>query len=148
MDYENTTIQYNYPIYYNIEYNNEKEYRKCMREVFQMNPENYPQDMSEYDDETKDEMEYDEKAVSNAIYYIMNLTEKEPLFQELYLLSAATILSEDIMTGMMILFSFDNLAQFHNILKIFFNPELYDTKEYRDIMTDKINLLKDCFIKK
>ena len=99
---ENTIIQYKYPIYYNIEYNNEKEYRKCIRDIFQMNPKNYPQDMSEFDDESKDEMEYDEKAVSDGIDYIMNLTKKEPLFQELYLLVAATILSEDVMMGMII----------------------------------------------
>ena len=53
-------MEYSYPVQLTIEYSNDTEYRHCLRNLFKMNPINYP-DISEMDlDEvTKDEVQYD-----------------------------------------------------------------------------------------
>jgi hypothetical protein len=145
---QETTSKYEYPIYYKVEYKNDREFRKCIRDIFQMEPHNYPVELEEMDEETKDELEYDEEAACQVIDHIMEVTGKDPLFQELYLLSAATIFSEEMIMGLTLLLSYDYLEHFHPILAIYMKPDLYKFKDIMDDAVEKITLLKEKFTKK
>ena len=62
--------EYTYPTDYVVEYENNREFRRCLRHIFQMNPANYLDVIEDADDEFRDEMEYDE--TKNAIVFQYN----------------------------------------------------------------------------
>ena len=66
-------MTYSYPIQLNIHYSTDEEYRKCFRNVFQMDSMQFPDiDNMDLDDVTADEMMYDEKAASRTMEYVFN----------------------------------------------------------------------------
>ena len=114
------------------QYTTNTEYRQCLRELFKMNPEiceakvkdteNHNQET--IDDETADEMRYDNEAVGKIMDYIYEKTQKHKLFQELYDKAASKMLSLDRDIGLCVLFSYDYLLLFQNCLDVFFKaPE-------------------------
>ena len=124
-------------------------YRQCLRQIFQMNPENYPDSIKqleeelgdEFDKETRDEIEYDEESAGLMMQYIRNQTKHLPIFQRLYELAAARILSRDHEIGVAILYAYDYLPLFHECVCRFLNdPSSLDetTPAYKELF-DMLN---------
>jgi hypothetical protein len=108
--------EYTYPTDYVVEYVNNREFRRCLRHIFQMNPSNYLDVIEDADDEFRDEMEYDE--TKNAIVFntIMEATKDDPRFLDLYKKSAKLVFSVDVDIGLTLLTSYDYLRHFHPLL--------------------------------
>jgi hypothetical protein len=139
---ESKVNSYKYPVHYKVQYTNDREYRKCIRELFQMNPNNYPDVIEEADEDFKDEVEYDDESAEKVIDYIMSITKNDPLYHELYEMAAATMMTEDLGLGLVLLFSYDYLELFHPILILYINPDLYKFKDIREDAIEKLTLLK------
>ena len=112
-------IQYNFEK--DISYTSNEEYRKCMRELFSMNTVEITDDI---DEETKDEMDYDDATISIAMGKLFDYTKTNERFQELYDLAAALMFSIDREIGQVVLFSYDNLPLFHLCLASFHREPL------------------------
>jgi hypothetical protein len=75
------------------------------------------------DDETLDEMNYDEMTISKTMDLLYQFTQENEMFQKLYDLAAARMISTDRLIGQAVLFSYDYLPLFHQCLASFFNDE-------------------------
>ena len=110
-----------------LPYTSNREYRQCLRRVLNMDADNYKdsiQDLEnalhdDFDEETRDEMEYDDASASKVMDAIFAATQNHPLFQELYELAAARMMSTDRNIGLAVLFSYDFLALFHACILVF-----------------------------
>jgi hypothetical protein len=101
-----------------VNYENDKEFRNCLREVFKMGDN---VDNSSYLDEiTRDENNYDFESATKAMDYVFEKTHTNTLFQSLYDLAAAKMFSTDRSIGLAVMFSYDNLKDFHYCLWDFF----------------------------
>jgi hypothetical protein len=118
-------------------------YRQCLRQIFQMNSENYPAAIKqleeelgdEFDKETRDEIEYDDESAGLMMQYIRNNTKLLPIFHKLYELAAARFLSRDHEIGVAILYAYEYLPLFHKCLCIFFNNAADLTEETPEYIT-------------
>ena len=99
--------------------NSNQYYRKCIRELFKMNVEITPE-IACLDEETQDELLYDEKTMNSTLQLLFDATIGDPLLKELYDLGAATFFSTDRTIGQVVLFSYDYLPLFHPCLRDFF----------------------------
>jgi hypothetical protein len=77
----------NYNLDKDVSYTNNREYRKCLRELFNMKC-IINEDLNDIDEETKDELLYDENTMSAIMDEIFNATKNNELFNELYDLAA------------------------------------------------------------
>ena len=119
------------------DYSNNLEYRQCLREEFSMDTNAYSEKIDELherlgddlDKETKDENEFDDNAASNAMDYVFSQTKEEPLFQKIYQIAAAKMISTDLQTGLAICFSYDYLGVFHKCLYQYLQNPTEFTKE-------------------
>jgi len=116
-----------YQFSYNPQYENNFQYRQCLRDVFSMdvliNPPKWDQMDPDLDEETKDELVYEGGAISLGMDYIYNATKENTALNQLYLDAAALMLSQNHDIGLSILFAYDYFADFHNCLRVFFeNP--------------------------
>jgi len=107
-----------YPLDYDMPaYTTNAEYRECLRRLFSMDPANYPENTriyaEEWDTETLDEMCYDNETASKIMDFVYAKTKDNDLFQKLYDLAAARMISMDREVGLCILFSYDFMGQFH-----------------------------------
>lgn len=106
-----------------LEYNTNEEYRKNIREVFSMNCSQIDI-IEDIDEESKDELLYDENTMNKEMDNIYNLTKDNNLFIHLYELAAARMFSTDRTIGECVLFSYDFFYLFHPCLCLFINyPE-------------------------
>ena len=103
-----------------IEYDNDEEYRQQILKVF---------NLSEYTDEIT-------KGIDSVYEDIRENEEFERLLEK----AANSMLSEDKELGLVILFSYDHFPAFHDCIK--------EYKELKIAPLDKINSLKEKFIKK
>jgi hypothetical protein len=118
-----------YPTNIIIEYTNTTEYRKCIRKLFNMNQKNYENKINEIekhndeilDDETRDEISYDDDSSKMMLEYLFQKTQHIEEFSELYQKAAARMFSVDETIGQAILFSYDYLYYYHCCLVDFFN---------------------------
>lgn len=133
----------NYPVDLKMEYLDTAGYRSCLRQLFKMNPNNYvintnnEYDVNSMDDESIDELSYDETAASGILDYVYEKTRDNTLFQKLYQLSAGLMLSTDMEIGVSVLFSYDYLADFHNCLVAFMKDSVgftLDTPYYSTLV--------------
>jgi hypothetical protein len=107
-----------------IKYNDNNEYRKCIRELFYMNTISINDDIDEV---TKDEMDYDDETISKTMGQLFTLTKDNLCFQQLYELAAALMISTNKEIGQVVLFSYDNLPFFHSCLASFYRePENFN----------------------
>lgn len=124
-----------YLYYLDIQYENDFQYRKCLRNVFCMiSRESLDKDLDEV---TMDENNYDEEKSKKAMDYVYSRTTNHPLFNHLYEKAAALMFSVDKSIGLCVLFSYDYLHCFHNCLKCFFQePEQFNEKShpYQDLV--------------
>ena len=126
---------YNYPINLQIHYTNDDEYRECIIRVFHYN-------------ETNNEDDED-----FSIKMLDILFEKTSVhFKELYELSSAVMMMEDLEIGLAILFSYDHFSLFHLCLcdYLLINQEekeeqiqFINTNQYYLQLLDKFRKNKD-----
>ncbi len=125
-----------YNIKIDVNYNNNTSYRECLRQVVNMDISklNIPWDQmdDDLDEETKDELLFDNYAMSSTMDYIYDKTKENDFFKEIYLLGASKMFSTDPNIGLAILFSYDFFALFHLCLQDFFNNKL-DTINYNNL---------------
>jgi hypothetical protein len=106
------SLQELYNLDYVVSYQTNEEYRECLRKVFFMK--DVDSDCNDLaDEETRDEMNYDEDTLSAVMDLILEKTLGIPAFDELYLLGAAKMISESKDIGMVILMSYDFFPWFH-----------------------------------
>ena len=100
-----------------VQYNDNKSYRNCLRKVTNMNLDklNIPWEKmdSDLDEETKDELLFDNEAISKTMDFIYEKTHNNILFKELYSIAASKMFSEDLQIGLAVLFSYDFFEKFH-----------------------------------
>ena len=116
-----------YQLSYNPQYENNFQYRQCLRDVFDMNvtknPPKWDQMDTDLDEETKDELVYEGGAISQGMDYIYDATKDNKELKGLYLDAAGLMFSIDPSIGLSILFAYDYFTDFHNCLRVFFeNP--------------------------
>jgi len=119
-------------------YKNDKEYRACLRCIFGMKQENYP-DTSEMDldDITEDEMSYDDSSAQKVMDFILKSTDNNQLFTKVFELGAAKMISMDKEIGLTILLSYDFLHLFHPCFIDFLeNPDTFQetTESYAALL--------------
>ena len=104
-------------------YSNNAEYRKVLRTFFNMNIDSIQstlmQDNYDYDDETIDELLFDQDSVNTGMTNILDKTSGNLLFDELFSLAAGKMFSTDRETGLCILLSYDFFADFHILWQLF-----------------------------
>jgi len=123
-----------------IEYSDNREYRHCLRNLFLMKADNYEAITNDdaYDEETRDEMGYDDSAAIMALDYIYANTKDNEMFRELYLLGAATMFSDGPELGLTIMMAYDNLRLFHLCMVCYIeNPTEFtrETSVFKDLVT-------------
>jgi len=122
--------KYSYPTELTLTYSNDFEYRKSLRQLFQMNSTTYPDIINaDIDPVSRDELEYDEQSTTRAMNFVIEQTRSNPLFYALYEQAATFMFSTDIDIGLAVLFSYDYMLLFHNCLKDYFKslPDNTDT---------------------
>lgn len=131
----------NYKTAYDVKYINDQEYRKCLREVFDMDltvPEETIRKLETangeiFDDKTEDEMLFDYEKTETAMNFIFEKTKDHSEFQELYLLAAAKVISLNTSIGMSICFSYDYFYLFHKYLVIFLLENRIDNDKHEQL---------------
>lgn len=131
------TLYNNYNLNKDVYYTNNKEYRQCLRELFNMKCV-ISADLEGLDEETKDELLYDENTMSVIMDEIYNTTNKNELFNELYDLAAARMFSTDRTIGQAVLLSYDYLCFFHNCLASFLKGEFDNKNEFYLLLKMKL----------
>lgn len=94
------------------EYSNTTEYRNIFRKITHQST-TPPENPFDLDEETLDELHYDESIVSNFLDIVFENTNTNPLFQTLYDLAAAKMISMDREIGLAVLFSYDYFGAFY-----------------------------------
>jgi len=131
----------NYNTSYDVKYINDQEYRKCLREVFNMDltvPEETIRKLEDvngeiFDEETIDEMLFDYEKTETAMNFIFEKTKDRTEFQELYLLAAAKMISLNPSIGMSICFSYDYFHLFHKYLVVFLVENHIDNEKHEEL---------------
>lgn len=130
-----------YNITVNVNYNDNYSYRSCLRAVTNMCKSDIyvPWDKmdDDLDEETIDEMLFDNVKMTTSMDYIYNKTHTIPKFKELYSLAAGKMLSTNQSIGLAILFSFDYFSYFHKCLIDFFNNNDVNSSNF-DILKNKL----------
>ena len=127
----------NYDLNKDVYYTNNREYRKCFRELFNMKC-IINEDLNDIDEETKDELLYDENTMSAIMDEIFNATKNNELFNELYDLAAARMFSTDRTIGQAVLLSYDYLCFFHNCLASFLKGSFDNKNEFYLLLKIKL----------
>lgn len=125
-----------YNINIDVAYKDNETYRKCLRQVVNMDISNlnipWDQMDDDLDEETKDELLFDNVAMNTTMNYVYDKTKENEFFKEIYLLGASKMFSTDPNIGLAILFSYDFFDLFHLCLQDFFNDKL-DTINYNNL---------------
>jgi hypothetical protein len=111
-----------------ISYNNNTEYRDWIRRIFRFNKnaKTYYAELTEkemeieIDEESRDEMEFDLDNMQIGLDFLFDTTISSPIFEELYILSAATMFSTDFKIGQSVLCSYDFFYLYYTCLWYFF----------------------------
>lgn len=135
---------FDYPINLEIEYINDFEYRWCIRELFKHpslnskpnNKTNSAGDIVTNDDDiTNDELDYDEFSSSVFLKEVFNDTSTNKELMLLYKSAAAVMFSTDENTGFVVLLAYDNLDLFHKCLCVFYKTNTcLDNPYYTELL--------------
>jgi len=121
------------------EYTTNQEYRQVLREFFNMNIDKQTilAEYNDIDEESLDEMLYDENAVEIALNKVYEKTKHNPAFQKLYIESAAKMISMNPETGLAILLSYDYFKEFATLLYVYEHlqsgSKIETTTEYQTV---------------
>ena len=108
-------------------YHNTNEYRNEMRRIFCMDSSNYPDIDSSIDNESRDELEYDEQTMSAALDRIYENTKEHVIFRQIFEKAAGCMLSTDHEIGLAILCSYDYLDVFIPCYREYMLTGTFDT---------------------
>jgi hypothetical protein len=130
-----------------IEYIDNKGYRQCLRELFSMNAANYAEKVNtikmqeELDEETEDEISYDNDSAVKLMDDIFSNTKDNKLFDIVYKLAAAKMISEDPSIGQVVLFSYHYLPYYHLCLVDYLESPSNFNKENKNykILVEKLS---------
>lgn len=133
-----------YDITIKVQYTNNTEYRECIRKVFRFDSQQlldnlkaqHP-DFDTYEDETKDELVFDEQLIDVGMGELMKLTAEYTPFRELYRKAAALVISLDLDIGLAVLLSYDYFRDFHEVLVEFFgehSTSVSDSDAYKRLL--------------
>lgn len=126
-----------------VTYNDNKSYRNSLRKVTNMNLDklNIPWEKmdNDLDEETKDELLFDNEAISKTMDFIYEKTYNNILFKELYSIAASKMFSEDLQIGLAVLFSYDFFETFHLCLVDFFKNDFSNVNTQYLILKNKIS---------
>jgi hypothetical protein len=112
-----------------IEYKTNKEYRQVIREVFNQDCSSQEEELNKYDldEESYDEMLYDNNTMLNILDTIYLNTKSHYMFQTLYDLAAAKMMSINREIGLSVLYSYDYFYLMHICLCIYLDyPEQFN----------------------
>lgn len=127
-------------------FSNNEGYRASLRSFFNMNVESIESELKKesYDEETHDELLFDQAAVNKGMSDILNKTAGNPLFDELYSLAAAKMFSTDRETGLCILLSYDFFYDFHVLWQMFSNEpnDVSHTTECYVLLLNRLSIHK------
>lgn len=115
-----------YNINVDVKYECNSKYRQCLRDVFTMDVTKMDVSLNnipDLDDETRDEMLFDENKISEGLDYIYNLTKTNDYFNDLYYGAANVMFSQDPNIGLSVLYSYDYFIFFHLCFRDFVNKE-------------------------
>lgn len=107
-----------YPIQLSGIYNDDVGYRAFIRKLCSMEHK-CPWDsntLHEIDEVSLDEYDYDDNAMTELLDNVFSQTHSIPVFNKLYTLAAATMMSEDTSIGVAVLFSYSFASIFHNCI--------------------------------
>ena len=103
-----------------MNYTDNTQYRQCIRNYFNMNPTNCSQNIQQdWDEETIDEMSYDDSAISKGLDVIYDKTKNHPLFKTIYENAAAKMISTNHEIGMAVCISYDYFKYFHACIVLY-----------------------------
>ena len=114
-------MNYNYPVNVQIQYTNDDEYRKCITRVLHID-----------EDEDNEDNDDDLILILDIIFEITSVH-----FKELYELSSAVMMMEDLDIGLVILFSYDYFSLFHLCLCDYLSINREEEKEELIQFTNK-----------
>lgn len=129
-----------------ISYKSNKEYRQWIRRIFHFTKDaktyyanlNETDFETEIDEESKDEMDYDYDSMKTGLDILFETTKDEPVFEEIYLLAAATMFSTDVKIGQVVLCSYDYFHLYFTCLWHFFlekETKMESLSSYQQIMS-------------
>lgn len=113
------SIEKRFNIDTDISYQSNEQYRATLRRMFCMDVSMCALTLESIDEETRDELTYDESTVSSVMDELFDMTKNHPLFQYLYDAAAGKMLSTNRDIGQAVLFSYDYLPLFHKCLASF-----------------------------
>jgi len=124
----------------NVHYQSNEQYRSTLRRIFYMDVSLCALNMESIDEETRDELNYDESTVSKTMEELFDATKNNDQFNYLYDIAASKMLSTNREIGQAVLFSYDYLPLFHKCLACFIrNPsEFTETNENYVALCKKI----------
>jgi hypothetical protein len=96
------------------EYATDEEYRATFKQIFEIITDADPEDA---------EFIFENTAINDKLEYIFDQTKNDSRFNDIYTIAAGKMLSEDPTIGMYILFSFDYLYLFYNLLQKYNNGD-------------------------
>ena len=116
-----------------IEYTTDKQYRDCMRRIFEFSPEailKYTQTglisgdtqtdrVDDRDEATADEMRFDDRAMVAGMAKWFEWTEDDPDFLELYTHASYKMITVNPEVGQCVLCSFDQFAKYYVCVRAF-----------------------------
>jgi hypothetical protein len=122
-----------------ISYTNNREYRKAIRDFFEMKCQQIHFDDGDgdvVDEETVDEYTYDADAAERKMNEIYAKTKSNSAFCKLYEIAAGHMFSTDLETGLAVLLSYDYFSHFHALymLALETKGDLESSGEYNDIL--------------
>lgn len=124
-------------------YSNNKEYRNALRTFFNMNIEQISAEIKQcnYDEETEDELLIDDNAMNASMNNILEKTLGNSVFDELYSLAAALMISLDKETGLCVLLSYDYFYDFHNLWNTFLETpnDIYEINSHFILLKNRLS---------
>ncbi len=129
-----------YNINVDVNYQCNFKYRQCLRDVFTMDVTKMDASLNnipDLDDETRDEMLFDENQVCKGLDYVYNLTKTNQYFNDLYYSAAKVMFSEDPNIGIAVLYSYDYFIFFHLCFRDFMNNEFSIDSHHFKILKNK-----------
>jgi hypothetical protein len=119
------------------DYIDDKSYRHCMRQIFEMT-EKEPDER--IDELSNDENNYDEEQMARSMDFIYEKTKNHALFQTLYQHGAAKMFSLNNEIGLAVLCSYDYFHLFHQCLRVFVQEnELTEQNVHYQNLFKKLN---------
>ena len=125
-------------------YDDNEEYRACIRKAFRFNPdEKYTYDgklvdFTQLDRESQDEVFFDSQSMAEGMNILYEKTHTDPFFQELYLHAAGRMFSDSPKIGQAVLCSYDTFSWYYTCVWYFLNggfSSVAACQEYRKLKT-------------